>query len=1131
MKKKCETGDGSFRFLNKVMLIMKLITFFILIFTFNVTGSVYSQNTRLTLNMSGNSIKEVLREIELKSEFRFIYECERIDVNKKIDLQIKDETIENILKKLFDQQGIRYEITESNLILINPKLKTVVKGVSNTKIGEQKKSIISGRVTDIKGVPIPGVSIVVKGTIVGVSTDVDGNYSLDVPANAKVLQFSFVGMKMQEVVLKGQSTIDVKMTEDAIGLQEVVAIGYGVQKKVNLTGSVASVSAEKLENRSSATVSSVLQGQMPGVTITQRSGQPGADGGTIRIRGIGTLGGNSEPLILVDGIATTSMDNVNPNDIASVSVLKDAASAAIYGSRAANGVMLITTKRGGENKVGISINSYVGWQTPTRLPKYLGAVDYMILHNEAATNVGQPVHFTQQDIDNWKQHGGSDAYPDTDWLDEAFTGNGLTQSHHLGLNGGNDKTRYMFSFGYLNQGGLIKNTGFERYNFRLNIDSKLFEKLNVAINLSGTSSDKEEPGVGLGGMFANAKRIPPIYAARFSDGRYGQWNGDNPIAMVEAGGIANDKIYRSQGNFKATLELVKGLSIEGSVGYNLFVGNYTRQRKAVQLYQYDKATSSIIPSVIAGTPNNLDERNSVSLNVTSNALVKYEKKINDHSINAIVGFSAETFRSDWFNAFRENFPNDDLTELNAGSPADQQNGGSASEWSLLSMFSRVNYNYKEKYLLEGNLRYDGSSRFTKGNRFGVFPSVSAGWRVSEESFLEDAEFLDNLKIRASWGELGNQNALSLYPFAETISFTESYSFGGAIKAGGAQLALANRNLTWETTKVTNIGFDTDLWNGLLRVSADYFSKKTVDILLNFPVPNLSGYLPFTSGAWSSIGQAKLPQNAGSIKNTGFEFAVGHKNKIGDLSYQISANLGILENKVTDLKGQGPIIENGTIIDENLPIRAFYGYETDGLFQSDKEVQSHAFQHSSTGAGDIKYVDQNKDGKINGDDRVVIGNPNPNYTFGFTCEADYKGFDFSLFLQGVGKASGYLSSHAIQAFSNGGKVREKHLDRWTPDNTDASYPRFTLDRYHNFSSSDYWVQDASYVRLKNIQLGYTLNRSLLGDSGIDQVRIYFSGENLLTLSGFDKEYDPETPAGGANNYPQVQLFTVGLNVKF
>lgn len=988
---------------------------------------------------------------------------------------------------------------------------------------------VRGKVTDANGDLILGASVLVKGTSVGTITDSEGRYSIQAPDPNGILVFSYIGYQTAEVPINGRSEIDQAMTAVVTELGEIVVVGYGTQKRVNLTGSVASVTGKDIASQPIMQTSNALIGKMPGVTVSQNSGQPGADASSIRIRGIGTLS-NSDPLVLIDGVPG-DMNGVDPREIADISVLKDAASAAIYGSRAANGVILITTKRGESGRLRVNYNAYAGWQKPTNLPEYLGGYEYMTLYNLARQNLGQSPAFTQAYIDEWQANHKTDPdqYPNTDWVNEIFSESGFQQHHSVQISGGTETARVMASLSYMDQNGNIANYNYKRYNARVNTDLKLSEKWGFNFDLNLRRGVRNQPAGGLTYAVREAFRDPPIYAARFSNGTWGPgWAGQNAVATIHDGGLDEDHYNYVRAIVRASYRPIKGmeLAVMYSPQFNDdFSSNF---RKQYQYYNYGDVTPSLYPTI-----NSLVQENQRTLNNNVNAIATYEKTFGDHFLKGLVGYELITNDYRYFNASRDKFALQDYQQLNAGARDNMQNGGSANEWGLQSYFARVNYDFKGKYLFEANIRRDGASRFASDRRYGTFPAFSAGWRVSEEPFLKGVPLITDLKLRASWGQLGNQNIGSNnYPFASTIALGQDYLFGGSVNSGAAQLALANKLISWETTETTNFGLDLGLLQNRLTLSAEYYIRNTNDILLQLPIP-------------MTIGLQAPFQNAGSVENRGWDLALGWSDEVNDFTYGINFNISDVKNRVTDLVGTGPHISGARITMEGHPINSIYGYKSNGFFQNQEQIDGSPAQIGALAPGDIRYINQltvdtdgdgvfdATDNLINAQDRVIIGNPFPRMMYGINLNAGYKGFDLSLMFQGVGKRDVLATGDAIWAFFNAGKIQKWHQDYWTPENPDASYPRLVATTSHNnFEISDFWVYDASYLRLRNVTLGYTFPQTLMEKVSVEKLRLYFSGQNLFTIDNMPQGWDPEIPneTQGAL-YPITSIFTFGIDLTF
>lgn len=1112
MKKKCNRlrWNGIHRPWVKILFVMKLtVIFSLLLFSQAFALKSYSQRTLLNLKMENVSIKEVLNAIEDKSEYFFLYNDDLINVNRTVSIDAKNEKIQDLLSQLFADKSISFLVKDRQIVL-----SPVAIGAENNVITQQAKSV-SGKVTDSSGASLPGVSVAIKGTTTGTVTTEDGSYHLaNVPENG-TLVFSFVGMKTQEILVSGKTTVNLTLMEDALGVDEVIVVGYGTQKKVNLTGAITSLDGEALAHRQVAQSSMVLQGIAPGVVVTQRSGQPGEDGGTISIRGKTTLG-DSNPLILVDGIEM-GINNIDPAMIESVSILKDAASSSIYGSRAANGVILVTTKRAEFEKLSISYNTYMGYQSPTDLPDMVGAIDHMLLTNEAYVNVGKSPLYSETYIQEYRENMASnpDKYPDTDWYDQILTGSGFMQSHFLTMMGGTSKAKIAVSMGYLDQGGIMENTNYKRYTIRFNSDLQFSKSFGAQIDGHIMQSRKTAPSRGTADAIHWAGRIPANQTGVLSTGQWGEgWNGDNPIAFTNDGGIRYEEAPSVTLNIIFKYKPVSWFNVDLAYSPNYWQSSSSSFVKAIQTYRWDGSTSYKAPQ-----KSTLSATNNRHLTNNLRSTATFDKVFNNHAVKAMLGFQQEDYRNDGLTGYRENFAFPDYPVLNSGGEENQKSYGWASEWALRSFFGRLNYSYKDKYLAEGNFRYDGSSRFVEGRKWGLFPSFSAGWRISEEPFFASLkDKISNLKLRASWGKLGNQN-IGSYPFSSDVNLALKYVFDKQVLSGAGITDLANSEISWETTTSSNIGVDVSFLEKF-SATAEYYYKKTDDILLYLDIPKI-------------IGLNAPAQNAGVVENKGWDLALNYSDWDHEFKYEIGINLSDVRNKVLDLKG---VNKTGTTVNhEGYPMYSLYGLKADGFItQEDFDengVYKYAKQFGSIAPGDIKYVDINNDSIINSNDYTIIGQTIPRLTFGVNFNAKYKNFDFGLFFQGVGKADGLIREQGIMPFLMGGTVQEQHKDRWTPENPDATFPRFAFNETNNEQTSSFWMRDASYVRLKNVQFGYSLPKPILNKLKMQQVRLYFSGQNLLTLDNFWDGYDVEAPVGNGGYYPQVKTYSIGLDVKF
>jgi len=1004
---------------------------------------------------------------------------------------------------------------------------------SLVSLEDEKVRTVTGKViSTTDDFPIPGVTVVLKGTTQGTTTDVDGNYSLEVAEEGGTLVFSFIGYKTQEIVIGNQSVIDVAFSEDTQGLDEVVVVGYGTQKKVNVTGAVSEVSGDVLTSRPVTNASSMLQGRMPGVRVVQNSGQPGDEGLSIRIRGQGTFSGaGSNPLVLIDGVEG-NLSEIDPNNIESVSVLKDAASASIYGSRAANGVVLVTTKKGSSGGLKIDYSGNYGIYTPSKMPEFIiNSSEYMDLWNEAKTNSGITGGlYSQEQIDLYRNATDRLQYPNTDWLDVMFNP-APTQNHHLSFNGGEKLTTYNISLGYVNQEGVMKGFEYKRYNLRLNLSSGLSDRVKFGGNLSLIRGERQNPRQGAEDTFIATLSQAPTYMPWLPDGsgRYTykaydfESNNKNPVAIVENGVLSKIIDHTVNAQLWTEFELLEGLKWYTKGAVRGEFDSNKDWRPSVPLYNYH--TGDYMTDLDVGG-RGLNVYNSQNFYTNLFSYLAYEKTFADkHNFNFQLGYSQESNHFEFLNGYRERYSTSELLELNAGSPAVQNATGSSYDWTIQSVFGRIGYNYNEKYLLEVNMRYDGTSRLSPENRWGVFPSVSAGWRVSEESFIADANlpWLDEMKLRGSYGELGNQN-IGNYPYQDILVLTGAYPFDNSdLSSGVAQTRLSNPGIKWETTKVTDFGMDLALLKGL-TITVDWYKKVTSDILRSSQLTGVVGLDPPTI-------------NNGVLQNTGFEFAANYRKDVSSgamrgLHYEAGFFIDRVRNKLVEFGSEQ--ISGNQIYREGLPYGSFYMLEQIGIFQTQEEVSNSAKQfNDATVPGDLKFKDQNNDAVVNDDDRIVMGNPFPKFEYSFNLSASYKGFDISAFFQGVEGRDIYVNNWGTIPFIQGSPPTVEWRDRWTQDNPSTTMPRIYWgwnDSGKTSRTSSYFLQDASYLRVKNLSIGYSFPESVISKINVNKLRVYFSGDNLFTFTQYPG-LDPER-AGSGNfvSYPQNKIYAFGLQVQ-
>ena len=977
----------------------------------------------------------------------------------------------------------------------------------------QQNSVAKGNVKDAAGEPVIGASVVVKGTTNGTITDFDGNFELSGVSKGATLEVSFVGYATQEITFNGQA-INVVLKEDNEMLDELVVVGYGVQKKANLTGSVASINAEALESRAVASVSAAMAGTMPGVTSIQTSGAPGAQSGSITIRGKNSINAAS-PLVIVDGVPG-SMNNIDPQDIESISVLKDAASAAIYGVQAANGVILITTKKGkAGQKARINYSGLVSWASPTATLNFLDAAGYAELYNEATLNdnPNAPLMFSDSDIAAYR----NGTKKSTDWYNEVFKKAAMETQHSFSINGGDEKTTYMASLAYLFQDGLSQEKNYERYNGRINLDSKIAKWISAGINASAYRGINNDEYTGFGSLLQWSNRIPPTVPIYNEDGSYYFGGLDNPVANQGNSGTFRQMDQQLNGTAYINLTPIEGLSIKGLYSLRHDYRDYATFKKN---YVYGNETSSKDSGKREGQHYHYNWNW-----YTTQLIANYMKTIGDHSFNVLAGAEQVEYTYRYTGVFRSGGGSNELGEsINTLDASSQKTYDGGYETARQSYFGRIQYDYLSKYLFEANFRADASSRFPKNNRWGYFPAFSAGWRVSEEAFVKDnADWLSNLKLRLGWGRTGNEELKDedIYPAVATYAYG-STMLGNSLYSTAYESRYVNDQLQWATVTNYELGIEAGFLNNKVGFELSLYKKKTDDMLLYLPIQGV-------------IGMSAPAQNAGSVENKGFDLSIFHNNQINkDWSYAVNFNVAYVKNEITDMCGtEGVDPDNSKYWRlEGHPIGSFYGYVADGLFKTQEELNTLPKRTGTEKLGDIKYKDLNNDGKITAADRDVIGKNFPSWTGGLNVAVYYKDFDFSMLWQGAFDVDAYYTGESAYAFYNSGKVLTKHMDRFHPtNNPDGNFPRVSLKDQTNYQTSSYWLEDASYVRLKNISLGYNLPKSLLTKVGIEKAKVFVAGENLLTFSGLDG-LDAESPSDTRGAfYSNVKKISLGLKVSF
>lgn len=1116
---KNNTLSGRYCFKNprfkQIFRIMRISTFLLMVCVFcSYAGNAHSQNAKVSIHMNNVKLDKILNEIENQTDYIFIYN-NQVDINKITSVKVKNEAVAQVLDKILSGTGINYELEGTHIILTTEAIKDLH--------AQQQAKTVTGTVTDVSGEPIIGANIRIKGTTTGTITDIDGNFSIEAKPQS-VIEVSYIGYLTQETVINNQKSIRFLLKEDTKTLDEVVVIGYGVQKKADLTGSVANINTEKLNTQSNANIGQALQGKIAGVDIVSQGGAPGS-GTRIMVRGIGTLN-NASPLYIVDGMYMNSIDHINPNDIASIDVLKDASSAAIYGSRAANGVIIVTTKEGSntEGKPIIDLSVNLGISTASKFLDMLDAKGWAEVTTIARQAIGKPALDMATDLAN---------KPDNDWQDIMFRP-ALMQNYNLAVKGGGKYSTYYTGLGYFNQDGIVKGTNYQRYNIQSKNDYKrgIFSAgTNLIISFSHDKPLHQELR---GGMIGTILQSVPTLE-KYDDtreGGYGGTYGDvvnipHPLAIIDDNIMdrynENVKIFA---NLYAQIELFKGLKYKLNLTPDF---SFERYKNYLNKYDFGLATNSI---------TQLTERQRRRRNILVENLLTFDRTFGEHKISALAGYTYQDSRFRHIQAYGEGLPQG-LEEIDAAT-TNRSNEGNSWRSVLTSILGRVFYSYQNKYLFTATIRRDGSSKFGKNNRYGYFPSFSLGWNVAEEKFMENVHWLDQLKLRGGYGVLGNQE-IDNYQYSSTITTGINYPDGnGGLLQGAFPKNFANPDIKWEETAMTNVGIDFMAFNNRLSLTADYYVKNTKDILLTVPIPISSG------GANDPI------RNAGKIRNNGFEFNLGWMDQPNpDISYGINLIGSFNKNKVIAMGSESGSIKGGST-NQNIttsetkagyPIGGYWLISTAGYFNSQEEVDAYAKDgkkiQPAAEPGDIKFVDANNDGVINDDDRVFQGSPFPDFTFALNGNMRYKNFDLSIGLQGVlGNKIYNATRQTLEDVTKGSNFLASCLDYWTPENKNASHPRLTWDdpNRNTRAESDRYLENGSYLRLRSVQLGYTFPQTWF-KGAIQHARVYINAENLFTITSYSG-YSPDVNADNANYrgfdnfiYPTNRTFMLGLNVTF
>ncbi|CAM4322426.1 SusC/RagA family TonB-linked outer membrane protein [Zobellia nedashkovskayae] len=1099
--------------------------------SFSVTPIVKSQKqSAINLNLKSVSLEKVFDLIESQTGTRFIYAADTQYLKQRISIDVNKENLDAVLEQLKGKANVDFKITEQGVL---------VKFI-------QEKRKVSGTVIDEAGVPIPGANIFVEGTEYGSVSDFDGNFSIEIPSNLTTLSVTYIGYKRQDVNVEGLQTVNITLLESASQLEEIIVVGYGTESRKNITGAIASISPAEINTQPKSNVVEMLDGRLPGVQIMSDN-SPGG-GTSIRVRGFSTINSN-DPLVIIDGVpASNGLNGINPTDIESIQVLKDAASSSIYGSRAANGVVIITTKKGSDTESGyeVTFDSYAGLQSSYNMPRMLNAQQYGDLLWQATINDGgTPSNDiygndpTQAVIPEYLNAEQTIPSGDVDWVNEIMQ-TASVQSYNLSLAKGDAKGQHMFSVGYFNQEGLIKYTGFERYSARFNSSYNIGEFLTIGENF--TANYKEQVSVGtnsaLGSIILTAMQFPSIVPVKDINGEYA----GNPI---NDSNNPMGQLYRNKDNKQKRVQAL------GNVYANLYVKDFTFKTLFGLDYQnYNlRSFSPTYDEILAiNNTNSLSTSNSFNYQFSFSNTLNYKKRFGDHSVDVLLGQEAIEYHYEDFGAEVSEFLYEDenFRYLSFGTE-NMLNSGGASGWSLNSYFGRLNYNFDERYLFTATVRQDGSSRFNEDNRWGTFPAFSLGWRLDRENFFNTDGIASSLLLRGSWGQTGNQE-ISNYATVNSYrsnNANSNYAIDGAqesVYTGLTQSRIANPDLKWETTTQTSLGMDLGLLDDRLNITADYYIKKTDDILVYNTVPLTYGGT--NDGQWV---------NDGKMKNTGFELNIDYADKVGELGYQIGLNLTGAKNELTELNTSDYLgIPSSSLHSVNFdqeisrsavgqPIASFFGHVADGLFQNQAEIDSYGLQPDAS-PGDIKFKDVDGDGDVDTDDRTFIGSPHADIMLGLNLQFNYKNFDLGMFFNGSFGNDTYNFTKYKNHFFNQGAYNKEDvlLDAWSPTNTDSSIPRLSSDDpNNNIRPSSYYVEDGSFVRLTNLQLGYNFNPDLLG--GVT-LRLYAQASNVFTItdySGMNPQVGLQNYSGSNRNldigvdrglYPPSRTFVIGCNLK-
>jgi TonB-linked SusC/RagA family outer membrane protein len=1085
---------------SKTLKIMKIGLLLLILGISNIYASVFSQTINLDLSLSNVALKEAFSRIEEKTDYKFLYRSDLIDMDKKINLEVKGTTsVDKLLGTLLRNSEISYNIVNNKLIVLSPKLIHTISGV----------------ITDAKtSESIPGANILVEGTTLGTISDLKGKYSIEIPDGRVVLVFSFIGYETQKVPVTNQIHIDISLVPSVGNLDEVVVIGYGTQRKKDLTGAVSAVQIKDIASLPVPSVGDALQGRAAGVQVIS-SGTPGTNA-TFRIRGVGTIN-STDPLVVIDGVPVSSgLNQLNMDDVETMQVLKDASATAIYGSQGANGVVIVTTKRGKGDRSHLDFNYYFGLQKAANVVKMLDASQFATLHNEIMQNAGLALNPAFADP--------SSLGKGTDWVGNLF-GLAPMKNYSLSYSGNSEKSNYYVSGNYLDQDGIILNTGYKRFTVQFNTDTKVFENLKFGNSLTLNHDVKTSGNYNIRNTMLALPTQPILQADGTYTGPVAQplWDGDltNPIGLAKTVNNSTNG-YNLMGSVYGEYEMIKNLKFKSTLGLQ---ANFWNDRTWAPNYKWNSSVND---------NSYLYESYNKNLTWLWDNIVTYEKSFDKHSITLMAGTSAQENQSNFLNGSVQSFASNLTQQMENGTQQPTVSGTVLSS-TLFSYIGRANYSYADKYFVTATIRRDGSSRFGENHKWGVFPSASLGWRISEEEFMKPLGFISDMKIRAGYGITGNQPNGN-YWFASALQ-TVKYNFNNTVVNAVVPNLMPNPNIQWEEQKQANIGMDAALFNQRIDISLDGYIKNTAKMLVPMAVPVSTGY-----------SDVYVPYiNAGKMENKGIEVSLSSRNMIKEFTWNTMFNFSYNRNTVKGLNDSVPMPSGSIGLNYNLaliqagyPINEFYGFLTDGIFQTQEEVDNHAVQipgndpYNRTSPGDIRYKDVNNDGVINDKDRVFIGNPNPTFIFALNNSFAYKGFDLSIFLQGV-SGNKILNANRIwsEAMSIAQNQSAETLNRWTAAGTSNSMPRAIYnDPNKNNRPSDRFIEDGSYFRVKNITFGYTLPAQLTKQAHLSKVRVYASALNLFTITKYTG-FDPEVSTNGIDNnvYPVTNTVSFGLNLGF